>query len=63
MDDIERMADNRKDAQEGNDKMEKVVYSKGLKFNFDKSNYVILGRKRERNRLKESIQEEPLMLW
>ena len=55
MDDIERMAKNRKTAQEGNDKMEKVVHSKGLKFKFDKSNFIILGGKKERNKLKGSI--------
>ena len=43
MDDIFRMADNANKAQFGNDRMEEMI---NMKFNVDKSSYVIIGNKK-----------------
>ena len=55
MDDVIRMAENRNNAQYGNDKMEEMVKKKVLQFNLDKSNYMIVGSKKGREKLNHKI--------
>ena len=62
MDDILRPAENVRNAQYGNDKMEEMVKKKVLKFNLDKSNFVILGNKKSRKKLRDEEERNPLLL-
>ena len=48
MDDIMRLAENVESAQYGNDAMEDMINRIVLKFNIEKSNYVIIGNKTRR---------------
>ena len=48
--------------QYANDKLEEMMNRKGLEFNTDKSNFLIIGSKKEQNRIQKSIDENPLTL-
>ena len=62
MDDIYRMADNADKAQFGNERIEEMINMKVLEFNVEKSSYVIIGNKKERKKLKEQLNKQPLLL-
>ena len=62
MDDIFRMTESVKAAQEGNIKMEYIVGSKGLDLNIDKSNFTLIGNKKARKKLRAEMEKEPLTL-
>ena len=62
MDDIARLAENRASAQYANHLMEKVIGSKGLEFNLDKSSYLIMGNKANRRKLKAQTITSPIQL-
>ena len=51
MDDIGRLAETVKSAQEANDRLEALLESKCLDFNIGKSNYLIMGKGRSRKNL------------
>ena len=61
-DDIESSSETRDKAQEINDKMEAMILSKGLKFNSDKSCFVISGSKAGRMKLQKEVDQSPLQL-
>ena len=62
LDDIGRLSENRDTTQYGNDKLEELINQKNLKFNFEKSNYMIIGSKRLRKKIAHEIREKPLTL-
>ena len=62
MDDIGRLAESKEDSQYANNKLEEMVNRKGLEFNIDKSNFVIIGSKKEVKRLQKDLEDEPLKL-
>ena len=62
MDDIFRMAGNVFDAQFGNDLIEEMTKEKILDFNLEKSNFLIVGNRKERRKLKEQVTKTPLLL-
>ena len=62
MDDVERMADNIESAQEGNQRMEKLVEEKLLSFNMKKSNYILIGSKNARTTIQKELEKNPLIL-
>ena len=46
MDDLGRLSEDRDSTQYANDKLEHLMNEKGLEFNFDKSNYIIINSKK-----------------
>ena len=62
VDDVMRLAESVESAQYGNDAMEKMVKSKVLEFNLDKSTFVIIGNKKARKALKGKLSKNPLHL-
>ena len=62
MDDIFRMAVSVKSAQDGNNLIEHIVNSKGLELNLGKSNFILIGSKKARRKLKLEVDQEPLSL-
>ena len=62
MDDIERIKDNVKSAQEGNNRIEQLADNKCLELNLDKSNYTLVGNKKARRKLKGEIEQNQLTI-
>ena len=62
MDDIGRMSEDRDKAQYGNDRIEDMINRKGLEFNLDKSNFLLIGNKRELKRMQKELDANPLKL-
>ena len=62
-DDISRMAQNISDAQEGNDRLETLTETKLLDFNLDKSVFLIVGKERNRCKIKAELVMNPLTLY
>ena len=53
MDDTDRLAEDVKAAQEGNNRMEHLVNSKCLELNLDKCNFILLGNRKSRRKLRK----------
>ena len=62
MDDIGKISVNREMAQDANDKIEEMINRKGLELNVDKSNFLIIGNKKEQKRIQKEIDKIPLRL-
>ena len=62
MDDVGRVSMDREKTQYGIDRMEELLNRKGLEFNQSKSNFLIIGSKKEQRRLQKEIEETPLKL-
>ena len=50
MDDIGRLAESKVNTQEANEKLEEMINRKGLEFNIDKSNFLLIGSKKTSKR-------------
>ena len=61
-DDVLNAAETIKDAQIANNKMERIVESKLLDLNLDKSSYIIAGNGKEVRKLKQKLDQSPLVL-
>ena len=59
-DDIGRLSENIKSAQEGNNKIEDMAEKKLLDFNLDKSCVIIIGSRKFRRNKKEELETNPL---
>ena len=57
MDDILRMANEVKNAQEANDAMEEMIGGKNLQFNLDKSSFVIVGSKKATKKIRKDLEK------
>ena len=62
MDDIGRMAETVESAQDGNKRMEDLLESKCLNFNLSKSNYIIMGKSKQKKKLRDELEKNPLTL-
>ena len=62
MDDIGKISDNVKAAQDGNNRIEKLIDSKCLALNLDKCNFLVMGSKKHRKKLKRELDKSPLLL-
>ena len=62
MDDIMRMADSLASAQFGNILMEELIEQKCLQFNLDKSSFILMGTKKQRNNFQKELKKSPLLL-
>ena len=63
MDDIYRMAEDRKSAQDANDRIVDLVESKLLDLNVDKTNYLVVGNKKARRKLDADMKKSPLTIY
>ena len=61
-DDLVKVNETREEAQIAKDKMEKLVESKLLSFNYNKCTCVVLGDKWARKKLVEELEANPLTL-
>ena len=61
-DDVLKANADRDTAQEANNKMEKVIESKLLTLNLEKSCYIVMGEKKARERLMKALKVNPLTL-
>ena len=61
-DDLFKMSEDREAAQRANDKMNNLVESKCLSFNYGKSVCMVLGDKKAREKLIKELEENPLTL-
>ena len=57
-----KLAEDKKSVQYANHLMEELVGSKGLELNLDKSNYIIMGNKTNRKKLKAQTIKSPITL-
>ena len=62
VDDITRLSDNPKDAEHGNKMIEEFIGGKNLALNLDKSNFIIIGNRKQRNKMKKELDKSPLNL-
>ena len=56
------MAEDRNSAQEANKRVEKMVHSKQLSLNKEKSTYMVFGNQKARKKLNKQIKDDPIML-
>ena len=62
MDDCFNMSSTVPRAQQGNDIMEEIINKKGLEFNHDKSNFLVVGNAKGRKKIKAEIGKSPIKL-
>ena len=62
LDDIAKMSETRVKAQEANNKVEEMMNRKGLELNIGKSNFLLVGNKKEQKRMQKEIDDNPLKL-
>ena len=60
-DDIARLAENLESVKHGNDKIEEMAEEKLLDFNFDKSCYLLIGKKKFQNKINNQLSQKPIM--
>ena len=61
-DDVLKANADRNTAQEANDRIEKVIESKLLTLNLDKSCYIVMGAKKPKQKMKQTLSINPLAL-
>ena len=62
MDDCFNMSSTIARAQQGNNIMEEVINRKGLEFNHEKSNFLVVGNTKNRKKIKAEIERSPIKL-
>ena len=62
MDDIGRFAETVESAQDGNDRIVHLLESKLLDLNLDKTNYLVIGSRKQSKKLKKELENKPLTI-